>query len=327
MKASGKYLAIILTALCVRAAFALPSVTIDSVVQRWPWNNKVDITYTVGGVETLVNGGYYRVVFTTTIPGRAEPIVIDGSSDVIAKAVAGTHTVTWTPPDGVFGMGCTMNVDLYESTGDYMIVDLDTGNYAFEDLRATQAESNARYNTAQNKGERLVLRKVAKTSENAYSDGYPTGNSTTYPTGNTETNWTTTADYFIGIFELTSAQYDRLMSGTASESYKPKASVKWQTLRGVGASASSTGEVTANAAGAACSSVSAPRQGSTSTCRPSLCGRSPAAPVRRRRIHGARTMRRILATTHGILSTVAIRRSPSVVRHPTTGDSSTCWEM
>jgi formylglycine-generating enzyme required for sulfatase activity len=142
-----------------------------------------------------------------------------------------------------------MNVDLYESTGDYMIVDLDTGNYAFEDLRATQAESNARYNIDRNKGERLVLRKVPKTSASAYPDGYPTGNSTAYPTANTETNWTTTVDYFIGIFELTSAQYDRLMSGTASESYKPKGSVKWQTLRGVGASASSTSEVTANATG------------------------------------------------------------------------------
>ena len=30
-------------------ANAAPAVTIDSVAQRWPWNNKVDITYTVAG--------------------------------------------------------------------------------------------------------------------------------------------------------------------------------------------------------------------------------------------------------------------------------------
>ena len=230
------------------SAIALPTVQVNSVVQRWPWNNKVDITYTVENVETLVDGGYYRVVFTATIPGRAEPIVIDGSSDIIAKAVAGTHTVTWTPPEGVFGTGCTMNVDLYESTGDYMIVDLDTGNYAFEDLRATQAESNARYNTDQNKGERLVLRKVAKTSESAYPDGYPTGNNASYGSTNSETTWTTTKDYFIGIFELTSSQYDRIF-GTASSSYRPKATVKWHVLRGVGNTASSTSSVTPSATG------------------------------------------------------------------------------
>lgn len=230
------------------SAIALPTVQINSVVQRWPWNNKVDITYTVGEVETLANGGYYRVVFTATIPGVAEPIVIDGSHDVIAKAVAGTHTVTWTPPDGVYGTGCTMNVDLYETTGDYMIVDLDTGNYAFEDKRASLELSNARYNTDQNKGERLVLRRVPRTAASNYPGGYPTGNNTTYPSANTETTWTTDKDYFIGIFELTCAQYDRLF-GTVSESYLPKASVKWHTLRGVSNSASSSGNLTPNVKG------------------------------------------------------------------------------
>ena len=234
--------------LTASAAFAFPSVEVNSVVQRWPWNNKVDITYTVGEVETLANGGYYRVVFTATIPSVAEPIVIDGSHDVIAKAVAGTHTVTWTPPDGVYGTGCTMNVDLYETTGDYMIVDLDTGNYAFEDMRATLELSNARYNTDQNKGERLVLRRVSRTSDSAYPGGYPTGNTDAYPTANTETTWTTDKDYFIGIFELTRAQYDRIF-GTISDSYLPKGSVQWQTLRGVTKGASPLVDLTPNVSG------------------------------------------------------------------------------
>ena len=35
------------TIAAVAMAANAASVTIDSVAQRWPWNNKVDITYTV----------------------------------------------------------------------------------------------------------------------------------------------------------------------------------------------------------------------------------------------------------------------------------------
>ena len=38
------------------------SVTIDSVTQRWPWNNKVDITYTVTDGQDVGMGIYARIV-------------------------------------------------------------------------------------------------------------------------------------------------------------------------------------------------------------------------------------------------------------------------
>ena len=34
-------------------AFAA-SITVDGVAQRWPWNNKVDITYTVSGGQDVM---------------------------------------------------------------------------------------------------------------------------------------------------------------------------------------------------------------------------------------------------------------------------------
>lgn len=216
------------TAITAGAAFATPTVTIKSVTQRWPWNNKVDITYTVGDAESLSDGAYYKVKFTTTIPGVGLPIVIDGSRDVIAKAVNGTHTVTWTnAPSGVRASDCSMVAALYSTTGDYMIVDLDTGAFAFEGLEsgdtatATPTASNARYNSPLYKSDRMVLRRVPKwTSESAYEGGYPTGNDSEADETlkNTPKRWQTDADYFIGVFPCTQAQYLKLMDTNPSQS-------------------------------------------------------------------------------------------------------------
>ena len=203
-----------------QGALALPSVSVDSVIQRWPWNNKVDITYTIGDGLDLANGSYYRLVFTATINGTT--YAIDGSHDVIAKASTGTHTVTWDAPSGLKATGCTMVASLYETTGDYMIIDLGTGAYAFEDMRETQALSNARYNTDLCKTDRMVLRRVARTANSAYPSGYQTGHSN-YGAGSNQTYknspklWTTSKDYFIGIFEVTQAQYVKLGFDNPSE--------------------------------------------------------------------------------------------------------------
>jgi hypothetical protein len=218
------------------SAYATPTVTIDSVAQRWPWNNKVDITYTVGDGTDLAAFKYYKVVFNATIDGTIYSI--DGSKDVIAKTTTGTYTVTWTnAPSGVRTTGCKMGAKLYETSAYYMIVDLDTGNFAFDGLEGTDTPtavptaSNARYNTDLYKTDRLVLRRVPRTSApgSAYSAGYPTGHSDyTY---NQPTNWITAADYFIGVFDMTIAQYAKIMGLAASSSKVPKNTISWNTLR------------------------------------------------------------------------------------------------
>ncbi len=202
---------------------ATPSVTIDSVAQRWPWNNKVDITYTISGGTDLSHYEYYKIKFNATIDGRTYEI--DGSKDLIAKTVDGTHTVTWTnAPAGVRATGCTMGATLYETTGDYMIVDLDTGHFAFENLEAgdtptgTPTASNARYNTPLYKTDWLVMRRVERTTASnaayaSYRTGYSTYQAPTY-TGsytNTPKNWTTSKDYYVGVFMVTIAQYRKIV--------------------------------------------------------------------------------------------------------------------
>jgi len=95
------------------------SVTIDSVRQRWPWNNKFDITYTVVDGQTLTEGGtgdvYCKLVFNVTIGGQ--DYVIDGVTNIGASASSGQHTVTWTPPQSfrVKDLNCTMTAQLLSS--------------------------------------------------------------------------------------------------------------------------------------------------------------------------------------------------------------------
>ena len=215
------------------AAHATPSVTINSVVQRWPWNNKVDITYTVADGQDMEAGVYYRVDFTASIGGQS--YYIDGVTNVGASASTGRHTVTWKAPLGLKAAGCTMTAAVSSHTepsgDDYMILDLNTGKVTFEGLLGTgatgQARSNARYNTDTYKTDKMAFRKV------------PAGG--TYYTGDNngiaEDAWTTDRDFYTGIFMVTLYQYNKIYgsvpSGYSADSLDPVRKVSYVDLRGV----------------------------------------------------------------------------------------------
>ena len=235
------------------AASAATTITVDSVVQRWPWNNKVDITYTVADGQDVARGVYRRIVFTAVIDGQT--YAIDGTTDVGASADTGTHTVAWTAPAGHKSAGCTMSAAIYEaavpSGDDYLVVDLLTGTATYEGLLATQADSNARYNDAAYKTDKLVLRKVPRTAESAalpngpFAGGYPTGDSTNHGGSGDETHdaatWTTDRAYYVGVFPVTQHQYWRITgtnpaqkqdAGVGDEKvHRPVESVSWDDLR------------------------------------------------------------------------------------------------
>ena len=223
------------------------SITIDSVAQRWPFNNKLDITYTVDGGQDAANGLFCRVVFTASVDNVAYEI--DGRK-IGANASDGRHTATWTLPDGLKASNCTMTAALLgaenPSGDDYMIVDLSSGDVTFEGLLGTgtagQEASNARYNTDTYKTTKMALRKVPRWADRAAlpnasalpSAGYPTGFTSdlapNYP--NTPTNWTTRSDFYIAIFPITVAQYAAMISSESSSSMNPRANVSWNGLRG-----------------------------------------------------------------------------------------------
>ena len=231
-------------ALFATGAFAA-SVKIDSVTQRWPWNNKVDIKYTVNDGQVVAEGKYRRLEFTANIGGTS--YTIDGNT-LKADTTDGQHVATWTPPADlkVKSDSCTMSVALYASDvpsgDDYMVIDLGTGKVTYEGLCMTQDLSNERYtNNVAYKTTSIVLRKVPK------GGSYVTGSTSgSFTTSNSKKTWTTDKDYYIGIFEVTQSQYENLVGSNPSEAankvanskiagdnaaYHPVDSVSWDTLR------------------------------------------------------------------------------------------------
>ena len=215
MKTEKTVFAALAASAIVGGAFAASTVTIDGVTQRWPWNNKLDIAYTVTGGQDVSLGVYRKLVFTCVIDGVTN--VIDGVSDVGASANDGSHMVTWTAPAGFKTTNCTMSAALYASDGpsgdDYMVINLSTGAIAYEGLLATQSASNDRYNTATYKTTHMVLRKVPA------GGTYPTGYmNSMYCKKNYPTTWTTDRDYYVGIFPVTQRQYEIVYGSNASAS-------------------------------------------------------------------------------------------------------------
>lgn len=242
------------------------SITIDSVTQRWPWNNKVDITYTVKGGQVASAGEYCGLRFhVATASGTTydfEGYSVGASAESGVSDEGLQHTVTWIAPSGIKLTDCTMTATLFTtnvpSGNDYMIIDLASGEVYYEGLMRTQEESNDRYNTGNTyKTAKMVLRKVAKTSESAFPNGYPVGHddfkvthtSTNKAWTNPATNWIVKTDYYIGIHLVSQAQYKQLGLTNPSKfksDCHPVETVSWNAIRD---SAKSSEEVAPSATG------------------------------------------------------------------------------
>ena len=251
------------SAAAIAAGAAIPtaanaaSVTIDSVAQRWPWNNKVDITYTVTDGQNHAAGVYCGIEFNVSMPGYGDILVHGYSLGASAEGDENgkQHTVTWTAPSGLKSTDCTISATLFTtnvpSGNDYMIVNLSSGEIYYEGLMTTQEASNERYNVAEYKTSKLVLRKVPKWADhgdlpNAGAltalGGYPTGDNVNYSSNNSQTNWPTVKDYYIGMFLVTQKQYQNIYGSNPSDmtraktgdvvEHRPVDKVSWTGLRG-----------------------------------------------------------------------------------------------
>jgi formylglycine-generating enzyme required for sulfatase activity len=106
-------------------------------------------------------------------------------------------------------------------SGDYMIVNLKTGEVTYENIETDQATANTKYNTDECKTTKMVFRKVS-------AGTYYVGTTTTADMAK---------DFYIGIFEVTVGQYTLMNNKNASVSVtlanmKPKDNVSWETIRG-----------------------------------------------------------------------------------------------
>ena len=206
----SKFFGFAAAALCATAS-AADSITIDSVKQRWPWNDKVDVTYTIGTDNVGKRVG--KVTITAEIEGKTYTVYNGPFNE---NTEPGTHTITWEEaPAGVRSDSCRMTATFDSAAvpegDDYMIVNLVDGSVEYEGLFSDdvsvagvsgQELSNVRYNCDKYKTSHMAFRKVPK---GTYKAKRGTG---------TFTEWTTDKDYYIAIFDWTHAQYGYVIKRT-----------------------------------------------------------------------------------------------------------------
>ncbi|MBR1871160.1 MAG: SUMF1/EgtB/PvdO family nonheme iron enzyme [Kiritimatiellae bacterium] len=221
---------LMVAALAAMGLGAAPVVEITSVQQQYPWTNTVDITYTSTGIA---EENTYYVVFKAYDAASKEIGVITNDLKV---SQGSTWVAQWQPPFNVRYENCTMTPYVYKGgMDDYMIVDLNDWSVTYEPM-STQDAANEKYNKPEYKTTKLVLRKV---------------NSGTYKIGhaNIENNTPHNAIvpdgtcYYIGIYHVTVAQYNKVMGGTASTSTDAVRNVSWNSLRN---SAGTSADISAN---------------------------------------------------------------------------------
>jgi len=220
-------------AVCLALGAAAADISGVTVRQRWPWSRLVDIDYVLCDATQAVD------VAVTAYNGSTPLTLPDGSlsGDRYGVSADGTHRIVWDPTV----TGYTNNevlakfkVSLAPTTPPvYMIVDLTKSAgadgqieyiYPGDARLATEGRytnvwfgvtNDSVYATATDK---LVLRRVPASS-------FKMGD--TVPTIAT----TLTKEFYAGVFEVTQAQWDRVMGGS-SASTLPKVYVSYDDIRG-----------------------------------------------------------------------------------------------
>ena len=206
-------LAAVVAGVTAMAASAV-SVTGVTAKQRWPWNNLVDVEFTVAAPA----GEVYRVVLDAECAGGAKKVsATTFLSD--PTATAGTNHVVWDfgadyPNVRAEDMQVTVSLAPYsESTPIYMKIDLSGGptatkypvTYSFTGPAHVQGAVDEPCQTTE-----LWLRRIRH-----YAAAMPF-HRFSYQAGGTSFYGKLTKDYYIGVFELTQRQYELVMDSNPS---------------------------------------------------------------------------------------------------------------
>ena len=180
-------------------AFAAPTVSDVTARQRYPWNGMVDIDYTISGdatglkieigVEDRQNGKtYFPTKFLSVLP-----------------VSAGRHRVTWsTEAEGVTIISTNVSVTVslvkvgseVTPKNQYYVIDLSGGPTATKYPVTTMETSSEPEWTTEYKTTKLVLRRI-EAGEDPLK------------------RYTITKPFYIGVFEVTLAQWNLVMSTQA----------------------------------------------------------------------------------------------------------------
>ena len=214
-----------------------PTAEVQDVVakQRFPWNGKVDITYTLAGdlsaglPKSKPNYFVYGVTATNRVDGTFYVAAPDALSGDIGMA-AGIHHVVWDlkaqgiefkSDDVVFTVAYTaLHADMQYCGVIYCVIDLSEGeNAAQYPVTYMDEPPSGGFNAVDYKTTKLVLRLI-----------YP---GTFMMRGQYEV--LLTKPFYCGIFEVTQRQYELVTGSNPSErkvDVYPVDRVSWNAIRG-----------------------------------------------------------------------------------------------
>ena len=221
---------------------AAPTISIDRVQQRYPWNKIVDIDYTIGGLETDPND--YQVVLTATAKISETETRTIVCSNYVGYALCdlptanGANRVAWNASaDGADFLTHDLSIKaelvyapVVDMDADYLIIDMAGGTAATEfPVRYVKGDyGSSIFNTDLYKTTRLVMKRVS-----AGTFWMGTGN---VASGTNRHRVQLTKDYFLGVFEVTYTQYNQLIShasGTYLAAERPLCPVNVVTYAGI----------------------------------------------------------------------------------------------
>ena len=289
--------------------------------QRYPWNGKVDITYTLTGDVTAGFSPEAEIALSVTASNR-----VDGTTyaaDVFTLSgdsgpAEGTHHVVWD----LNAQGLEIDSEnvvftvAYAPVMRYCVIDLSGGANAssYPVSYLTDVPSGG-FNTDEYKTTKLLLRLI-EPGMFMLNGSYST---------------TLTKAYYCGVFEVTQKQYE-LVTGSNPSCYvgdmRPVELVSWNTIRGDSSTHNWPSSANVNP-----NSFVGRLQARTSTCLPRRSGSTPAARERRASTTTAATRRVTSGSSDGIPSTNLMARvdfrstRQSALMSRTYGAFTTCTVM
>lgn len=204
-------------------ALATPAITGVTAQQRYPWNGKVDITYTVSGdiAATAMEQGLITSLKVTAKNGDTGQSYTASSLSGDASLADGTHSIVWDM--GAQGLAfvstnVVFSVSCETTPATYCVIDLSAGKNASSypvDYLSTPPSGG--FNTDVYKTTKLVLRRIEPGS---------------FMMGGT-IQTTLTKPYYIGIFEMTQKQAELISGWERDEGDMcPVAYITYQSVRG-----------------------------------------------------------------------------------------------
>ena len=216
------------TSLLASSSFAAPTITGVTAQQRYPWNGKVDIAYTVSGdiaatakEQALITS--LKVTATDRETGTSYTATSLSGDTGLAN---GTHSLVWDMDAQGLSLKSTnvvFSVSCETTSATYCVIDLSAGaNASAYPVTYLASPPSGGFNVDAYKTTKLVLKRMAAGS-------FKMGN------GSSAVNVTLTKPFFIGLFEVTQTQY-QLVTGSnpskCSGDKCPVETVSYNAIRG-----------------------------------------------------------------------------------------------